>query len=149
MLGYFAWIGHRYHDYGFWSQVERKYWGHHVDFGARMLRIFLGGNPDHRDPGFYVMVIALVALGAAGIALMLAARTPLPVTLFTLGVFASLILSAETGPTPRYVWALLGIFTGAAARLPRWLYWPLLAAFVVLFCLAVGWWPNNPHWDPP
>jgi hypothetical protein len=37
MIGYFAWLGTRYHDYLFWSKLERKYWAHRIDWGRRTL----------------------------------------------------------------------------------------------------------------
>jgi len=149
LLGFFAWIGTRYHDYLFWSRGERKQWGHHVDFGRHLLRLFELGYPHMAQHAFYIaMVMTLIVAGAIGIAAMLAARVPLPVSLYTAGVYATLVLSASAGPTPRYIWPMLGIFIGGA-RLPRWLYWPLLVASLVVLFFLVGWWAHNPKAPPP
>jgi hypothetical protein len=149
LVGFFAWIGTVWHDYSFWSQLEKKQWGHHVDYGQHIVRMFEFGYPHMgRHAAYFAMVMTLVVIGVIGIVLMLAARVPLPVSLYTLGVFASLVLSASAGPTPRYIWPMLGIFIGGA-RLPRWLYWPVLAASLVILFFLVGWWPHHPKSPPP
>jgi hypothetical protein len=150
MLGYFAWIGTVWHDYFFWSKVEKKRWGHHVDFGRRILRIFEWSYPHmDRHAVYFAMIMTLVVGSVIGIAIMLAARVPLPISLYTLGVFASLILSESAGPTPRYIWPMLGIFIGAAAKLPRWLQWLTLVASLAILVFLVGWWPHHPQSPPP
>jgi hypothetical protein len=150
IIGYFTWIGTVWHDYSFWSQVEKKRWGHHIDYGRHLLPIFeWTGRHMNQHVNYFVMVIALVVIGVIGIALMLTARLPLPVSLYTLGLFASLVLSSSAGPTPRYIWPMLGIFIAAAARLPRWLYWPLLVASFLILCVLVGWWPHHISSTPP
>ncbi|HEY6789361.1 MAG TPA: hypothetical protein VI365_18830, partial [Trebonia sp.] len=75
--------------------------------------------------------------------LMIAARTPLPVSLYTVLAALALAMGDATGPTPRFAWTALGIFTGASARLPRWLFWPLLAACAGLLAFLYGWWPHQ------
>ena len=153
MIGYFAWIGTRYHDYLFWSKLERKYWAHRIDWGRRTYHVLTWTQSPHvhanKHPGYNVLIIAMIVTGAIGVALMLAARLPLPVTVYSAAIYASLILSEEAGPTPRYVWAAFGIFIGAAARLPRWLYWPILLGCAVSLFFFVGWWPNHPLSPPP
>lgn len=148
-IGYFAWIGARYHEYRFWPQAERQHWGHYVDWGARIYHVLTWSAPHmNKHPHYYVMVIGLLAIAVVGIALMLIARVPLVISLFTLGVFASLILSSSAGPLPRYLWPMLGIFIGAAATLPRWLYWPLVVVSAAALFLAIGWWPHHPGFPP-
>jgi hypothetical protein len=149
LIGFFGWIGTVWHDYGFWSKLEKKQWGHHIDYGQHIVRIFELGYPHMgRHAVYFAMIMTLVVLGAIGIVVMLAARVPLPVSLYTLGVYASLILSASAGPTPRYIWPMIGIFIGGA-RLPRWLYWPLVVASLALLFFLVGWWPHHPMSPPP
>jgi hypothetical protein len=95
------------------------------------------------------MVITMIVIGAIGVALMLAARLPLPISAYSAAIYASLILTEEAGPTPRYLWAAFGIFIGTAAILPRWLLWPLLAVCAAALFFLVGWWPNHPLSPPP
>jgi hypothetical protein len=145
LLAFFGWLGTRWHDYDFWSQVERRRWGAHFDFGSQAWRTLTWSLPNmSQHAAYFAMVIILIATGAAGIAVMLAARRSLPVSLFTVGVYASLILSGAPGPLPRYVWAMLGMYTGFADRLPRWLFWPLLGISAAALCFLVGWWPHHP-----
>jgi hypothetical protein len=150
MIGYFAVLGHHWHDYFFWSHIEKKLWGHNIDFGYRIVHIFLWSYP-HMDrlAAFFAMAITLVVVAFIGIGLMLAARVPLPVSLFTIGVLASLLLSSSAGPTPRYIWPMIGIFVGGAARLPRWLYWPVLAVSLASMLFLLGWWPLQLKFPPP
>jgi hypothetical protein len=152
MIGYFAWIGTRYHDYLFWSKLERKYWAHRIDWGRRTYHLLTWSQPHMRMSkhlDYNVLVIAMIVIGAIAVALMLAARLPLPVTAYSAAIYASLIFTQEAGPTPRYLWAAFGIFIGAAAKLPRWIYWPVLVASAASLFFLVGWWPNHPLVPPP
>jgi hypothetical protein len=149
-IGYFAWIGTRYHDYGFWLKSEHQHWGHYIDWGARIYHVLTWSAPHmNRHPNYNVLVILLVATGVIGIALMLIARVPLVISVFTICVFASLLLSSSAGPLPRYLWPMLGIFIGFAAKLPRWLYWPMVVVSAVALFIVVGWWPHHLYAPPP
>ena len=152
MIGYFAWIGTRYHDYLFWSKLERKYWAHRVDWGRRTYHLLTWHVPhvhlnQHRN--YNLLIIAMIVIGAVGVLLMLLARLPLPVSAYSAAVYATLILSTAAGPTPRYIWSAFGIFIGAAATLRRWLYWPVLVLSAVALFFLVGWWPNHLMSPPP
>jgi hypothetical protein len=150
LIGYFAWIGTVWHDYGFWSKLEKKTWGVHTDYGVHVYRIFTLAYPHmERHAVYFAMIMTLLVAGLIGIALMLAARVPLPVSLYTIGLYAGLVVSGAYGPTPRFVWPMLGAFIGAAARLPRWLYWPMLVASFAILCFLIGWYPHHPMSPPP
>lgn len=150
LIGFFAWIGTRYHNYLFWPKAEHQHWGHYVDWGARIYHVLTWSAPHmNRHPNYNVLVILLVAFSVIGIALMLIARVPVVISVFTIGVFATLILSSSAGPLPRYVWPLLGIFIGFAATLPRWLYWPVVVISAAALFIAVGWWPHHLYAPPP
>jgi hypothetical protein len=151
--GYFAWVGTRYHDYLFWSKLERKYWAHRIDWGSRTYHVLTWSQSPHvhtnKHVDYNLMIIAMIVIGAIGVALMLVARLPLSVSAYSAAIYASLILSEEAGPTPRYIWAAFGIFIGAAAVLPKWVYWPLVAVCAAALFFLVGWWPNHPLSPPP
>jgi hypothetical protein len=85
----------------------------------------------------------------AGIAGMLWARVPLPVSAFTILLVINAAISSGSGPRPRMAWPALGIYLGAAATLPRWLYWPVLAVSAGSLLFIVGWWPGHPQVPPP
>lgn len=149
-IGFFAWVGTQYRDYGFWSKDERQHWGHHIDWGSRIFHVLTWSAPHmNKHPVYNGLVILLLVVGVVGIALMLIARVPLVISVFTLGVFATLILSSSAGPLPRYIWPLLGIFIGAAATLPRWLYWPVVVVSAAALFVTVGWWPHHLTAPPP
>jgi Gpi18-like mannosyltransferase len=151
MAGYFAWIGTRYHDYLFWYQLEHHYWRQKIDFGKSVLKrlTFHWTGSWGANHGDYVLMLDIMFwIMLAGIALMLAARLPLPVSLYTVLLFISLVIDTGGGPRPRFAWTGIGIFIGAAIKLPRWLYWPVLAAFAAGLCFLVFWWPYHPETNP-
>jgi hypothetical protein len=150
MIGYFLWIGTWFHDYTFWFTIERKGWGQQVDWGKRTFQLltWTGKNMgQHAD--FYLMCDILFWVLVAGIVLMLWSRVPLPVSLFTLLLFINAAVSNGAGPRPRIAWPALGIYLGAAAKLPRWLYWPVLAVSAGALFFVIGWWPQHPDAPPP
>ena len=150
MIGYFLWIGTWFHNYGFWFTMEREGWGQQIDWGKRTFQLLTWSGKDmgqHAD--FYLMCDILFWILVVGIVLMLAARVPLPVSAFTLLLFLNAAISSGAGPRPRIAWPALGIYLGAAAKLPRWLYWPVLAVSAASLCLLVGWWPNHLQAPPP
>jgi hypothetical protein len=143
ILTFFGYIGHRYHDYAFWFQIERHGWDAHFDWGARTVSILLWNNPAANQNRF-VFTVYFIMLGvcAAGIAMMLAARLPLPVSLY--GVLLVLtFLTSDANPRPRYVLCAFPLFIGAAAKLPRALYWPVLVVSAAGLVLLTVWWPQH------
>jgi hypothetical protein len=150
MIGYFLWIGTWHHDYGFWFAIERKAWGQQIDWGTRTFQLVTWTGKDmawHTD--FYLMCDIMFWILLAGTALMLRAGVPLPVSAFTILLFVNTVISNGSGPRPRMAWPALGIYLGAAAALPRWLYWPVLAVSAAALFFIVGWWPQHPHVPPP
>jgi hypothetical protein len=149
ILAYFAYLGHRYHDYRFWFQIEQHGWNAHVDWGARTAHILLWNTQvafQHRFV-FTVYFIMLIVV-AAGIGMLLAARLALPVALY--GVLMPLtFLISDANPRPRYVLCAFPLFIGAAAKLPRALYWPVLVLSAAGLCVVVAWWPHHPIGPAP
>jgi hypothetical protein len=149
VLAFFGYLGHRYHDYAFWFQVERVDWAQHIDWGARTLGLLAGNDPG-RYQGSVMTSIYVIMLYAtlAGIAIVLAARLPLPVSLY--GVLAPLtFLISRASPRPRFVLCAFPLFIGAAAKLPRALYWPVLILSAAGLVFVVGWWPHHPRVNAP
>jgi hypothetical protein len=142
--GYFGLLAGGFHDYLFWFQNQAHGWHGRLSWAVHELRALTWTDPaTSRYVLFNVIVIAMAVLLIAGIALMIAARTPLPVSLYTVLAVLALGMADATGPTPRLAWTALGIFTGASARLPRWLFWPLLAVCAGLLAFLYGWWPHQ------
>jgi hypothetical protein len=149
-LGYTAWMGSAYHDYFFLGQLESRYWRHHIDWGAYELHVLTGTDAVTASrPPVNVMYAALIIVSVIGVAMMIAVRVPLPVTVYTLLTVILLLITSRSGPKPRYVWAAFGIFLGAAAMLPRWLFWPAVIISAAFLALSVGWWPHHPVSPPP
>lgn len=144
MAGYFALLAGEFHDYLFWFHDQAHGWHGRLNWVAHELRVLTWTDPaTSKYVLFNVIVIAMAIVLVVGIALMIAARTPLPVSLYTVLAALALAMGDATGPTPRFAWTALGIFTGASARLPRWLFWPLLAACAGLLAFLYGWWPHQ------
>jgi hypothetical protein len=101
------------------------------------------------DPGtshnaiYNVLLIAMFVAAVAGIAMMFAARLPIPVSLFAILVVASCVVSSDQSTKPRFIWAAFPIFIFAAAKLPRFLYWPVLVLSAASLAFLIGWWPNH------
>lgn len=150
MLAYFAYNGYRYHDYLFWFRLMRKGWYQRVDWGAHELSVLTWANPATKTaPVFFAVVVAMFWVAVIGIALVIAARAPLPVTLYTVLVILMSVVSYEVLTRPRFVWAAFGIFIGAAAKLPRWAFWAVLIISAATLGFLVGWWPHNGDtWSP-
>jgi len=143
VLTFFGYVGHRYHDYMFWFQSEQAYWGQHVDWGAKTVRILLWNSPDAFKYKFvWSLYVVMLFVIAAGIVMLLAARLPLPVTLYGVLLVATFVLS-PANPRPRYVICAFPLFIGAAAKLPRALYWPVLVVSAASLVFLIAWWPNH------
>jgi hypothetical protein len=150
MIGYFLWIGTWRHDYAFWFAIERKDWGQKIDWGRRTFQLVSWTGKDMaRHADFYLMCDITFWILLAGTALMLWAGVPLPVSAFTILLFIAVAISNGSGPRPRMAWPALGIYLGAAATLPRWLYWPALAVSAGSLFFIAGWWPGHPQVPPP
>ena len=144
MLAFFGYLGRRYHNYAFWFRVERDGWKEHVGWGEHTLRIMLWADPGTSRYAIYnVLLIAMFVAAVAGIAMMFAARLPIPVSLFAILVVASCVVSSDQSTKPRFIWAAFPIFIGAAAKLPRFLYWPVLVLSAASLAFVIGWWPNH------
>jgi len=141
ILAFFDFLGHRYHNYGYWFLVVNKGWHNHFDWGADTFRVLLWVAPSDAHHKLFVVMLTIMFIAAvAGIALMVAARLPLPLTLFGVLTIVLAITSYDVGTRPRLVWTAFPIFIGAAAKLPRALYWPVLILSAVGFVLLVGGW---------
>jgi hypothetical protein len=142
ILLYFDFLGHRYHDYGYWFKVVRAGWGQHFDFGVATIRavFWLGRFDRHHEKAFLVLLGIMFVAGLVGLVLMVRARLPLPVILFGVLTIALAFMSTNAGPRPRLVWAAFPIFIGAAAKLPRAVYWPVVVLSAVGLVLLVGAW---------
>jgi hypothetical protein len=144
-LAFFGYLGHRYHDYAFWFQAERDGWGGRLDGGLHTLRLVLLLDPAARakDPIYSGLLVAMAVAAVTGIALMIAARLPLPLTLFGILIIVLAVVSSAPSIKPRLVWTAFPIFIGAAAKLPRWLYWPVVVVSAGTLAFLVGWWPHH------
>jgi hypothetical protein len=143
ILAYFGYLGHQYHDYLFWFHVERSGWGQHIDWGVQTSHILLW-----RYPGIYhnmfmnSVYVAMLVVAVAGIAMMLAARLPLPVSVYGVLLTLTFVIS-PANPRPRYVLCAFPLFIGAAAKLPRAVYWPVLVLSAAGLVFLIAWWPNH------
>jgi hypothetical protein len=144
ILAYFTWLWWQYHDFFAWFWVEKRYWRQHIDWGRHVLHIVTWTDP--RTAKYHVinllMIISFYAV-VVGIGLMLASRMPLLLTSYTVFTLIFFSISSMSGPKPRFAWTAFGIFIGAAARLPRWLFWPVLVASAALLGYVIAWWPHH------
>lgn len=149
MLAYFAWLAPRFHDFFFWFWAEKKYWGSGVDFGVHeMSLVFWTYAPATRYTIFNTLVTFIFVVAVVGCWLVYTARLPLPVSLYTIGLLIYLVIS-KSADKPRFIWGAFGIFIAAAAKLPRWAFWPVTAVFAGLLAFCVGWWPQHPFGPAP
>jgi hypothetical protein len=141
ILIFFDFLGHRYHNYAYWFLIEKKVWGQHFDWGVGVFRLvfWLGRrHPAHTDYVVMLTITAVVAL--AGIALMVAARLPLPLMLFGVLTILEALTSTDTHLRPRSLLVAFPIFIAAAAKLPRAVYWPVLILSAAGLFLLIGAW---------
>ena len=144
VLAFFAYLGHRYHDYKFWFRVETDVWHQHLGWGEHTLRVVLWMDPaTERAQVYNAVLIIMFAVAAVGIALMVADRLPFPVILFGVLLVLLSVISPAQSPRPRFVWTAFPIFIGAAAKLPRALYWPVLVVSAAGLVFLIAWWPNH------
>jgi hypothetical protein len=144
MIAFFGYLGHRYHDYKFWFQVEKAGWDQHLDWGVHTLRIVVWADPRTAQYAVFNLVLMLMFIAAvAGIGMTLAARLPLPVTLFGVLVVLSSVVAYGQNTKPRFVWSAFPLFIGAAAKLPKFLYWPVVILSAAGLIFLTGWWPHH------
>ena len=144
MIAFFGYLGHRYHDYKFWFQVEKAGWDQHLDWGVHTLRIVVWADPRTAEYTVFNLVLMLMFIAAvAGIGMTLAARLPLPVTLFGVLVVLASVLAYGQNTKPRFVWSAFTLFIGAAAKLPKAIYWPVVILSAAGLIFLVGWWPHH------
>jgi hypothetical protein len=116
-----------------------------MDFGLHTLSLVTLVNPVVRQtPFFYVTQAALFWIAVVAVVLLVRARAPLPVTLFTAFALAMFFLS-QAGPRPRFIFSLVGIYLIYAARLPKWAFWPALIVSAGLEAFLYGYWPHTVH----
>lgn len=144
MAAYFGLLSGEYHDFFFWfrdqagSSLQRAAWMGHE------LRLLTWTDPATSRHAFFNALLIVMALALiAGIALMLAARVPLPVSMYTVLAVLALGMADKPGPTPRLAWTALGVFIGVAAKVPARLFWPLLTVSAGLLAFLYGWWPHQ------
>jgi hypothetical protein len=145
VAAYFGWLGHRYHDYAFWFATERHGWNQKIDFGVHTFQLLTWQTgATGKYPLFNIVLIVMFIVAIAGVVAMVRARLPWEVTAFTVLTLIACIVSNGQATKPRFVWSAFGIFIGlAAARLPRWLLWPLAVASAALLAFLIGWWPHH------
>jgi len=144
MMAYFGYLGHRYHDYKFWFQVEKAGWDQHLDWGVHTLRIVVWADPRTAKYAVFNLVLMLMFIAAvAGIAMTVAARLPLPVTLFGVLVVLASVIAYGQNTKPRFVWSAFTLFIGAAAKLPKFIYWPVVILSAAGLVFLTGWWPHH------
>jgi hypothetical protein len=144
LVAFFFYLGQRYHDYAFWFQLEKAGWNQHIDWGVHTFRIVFWADPGtSKYVVFNVVLIIMFIAGVAGIAMTLAARLPLPVTLFGILVVVSCVIAYGQSTKPRFVWSAFTLFIGAAAKLPKAIYWPVVVLSAAGLVFLVGWWPHH------
>jgi hypothetical protein len=145
LLAFFGYLGHRYRDYAFWFQVEQRGWHAHFDGGVHTIAVLAWQVPKITQyPAYNAIITALGVFTVAGLGLMIAARLPLPLTLFSILVVLAVVTASAPGLKPRLVWAAFPVFIGAAARLPRVIFWPLVIISAAGLVFLIGWWPHHP-----
>jgi hypothetical protein len=89
------------------------------------------------------LLVAVFWIVLIGIVLLIAARAPWPITLFTALVFISCAISYPSGVLPRYSLTMIGVFLGYAAKLPTWVFWPTLAVSAGVMAFQAGYFPTH------
>ena len=90
---------------------------------------------------FNLVLIIMFISAVAGIAMTLAARLPLPVTLFGVLVVLMSVIAYGQSTKPRFVWSGFTLFIGAAAKLPKAIYWPVVVLSAAGLVFLSGWRP--------
>jgi hypothetical protein len=143
-LAYLGYYGHLYHDYLFWNRTEQAGWHQRIDWGLHEFHMITWTDPGTAShPIFNALIIAMFWIAVIGIALLISMRAPLPVIVYTIGVFLLVVMSSGAGTKPRLVLLMSGIFIGLAAKLPKWLFWPLAVCSAATLAFVIAWWPHN------
>ena len=143
-LAYVAYVAPIFHDYLFYFHIERRGWHVHVDYGVHELSVLTWTFPGaHKYPWQFGLLVAMFWIALIGIVLLLAARAPWPVTLYTALVFIFCAVSFPSGILPRYTLTMFGIFLGYAAKLPTWVFWPTLAVSAGVMAFQAGYFPTH------
>jgi Dolichyl-phosphate-mannose-protein mannosyltransferase len=141
VLAFFCFVWYRYHSLTYWFSIENRDWHQHFDGGINTVRVLLWLDPREVHHEFFVVMLTIMFLAAfAGIGLMLAARLPLPLSLFAILTIVMILTSSNGGAKPRFVWTAFPIFIGAAAKLPRAIYWPVVIVSAAGLFLFIGAW---------
>ena len=153
MLAFIASVAPMFHDYLFLFHLERRGWHVHVDYGVHELSVLTWTFPGaHKYPWQFGLLVAMFWIALIGIVLLIAARAPWPITLYTALVFIFCAVSFPSGILPRYTLTMFGIFLGYAAKLPSWVFWPALVVSAGVMALLAGYYPTHlhalPHWPP-
>lgn len=146
VAAFFAYLGTRYHDLAFWLATEKAGWHQKVDFGVHTLQLLIwqAGKATTQNAFFTVLLTIMFVVGVIGVVLMVRARLPWEVTLFTVLTLLACIVSNAQSTKPRFVWSAFGLFIGfAAVKLPRYVFWPLAVASAGLLVFLIGWWPHH------
>jgi hypothetical protein len=144
MLGYFTWLWYRYHDFFAWDAVEKRYWRQRIDFGRNLIHDITWTNPQATHYVTYILLLTVsFAAVVLGILLMIYARVPVFITVYTAAVWLSFTIASGTGSKPRLAWTAFGIFIAAGAKLPRIVFWPLLVLSAAVLFYEMLWWPNH------
>jgi hypothetical protein len=141
VLAFFCFLWYRYHNYAYWFSIEKSDWHQHFDGGIDTFRVllWLDARDGHHEL-FAVMLTIMFLAALAGIGLVLAARLPLPLQLFAILTIVLIVTSSNGGAKPRFVWTAFPIFIGAAAKLPRAIYWPVVILSAAGLFLFIGAW---------
>jgi hypothetical protein len=62
--------------------------------------------------------------------------------LFAILTIVLIVTSSNGGAKPRFVWTAFPIFIGAAAKLPRAIYWPVVILSAAGLFLFIGAWQH-------
>jgi len=145
VAAYFAWLGTRYHNAMFWLSTEQHGWHQSIDWGVHTFQLLTWQLPlvTKKSALFNVVLIIMFVVAVAGVVAMISARLPWPVTLFTVLTLVACIVSNGQSTKPRFVWSAFGLFIGLAAKLPKWLFWPVVVASAALLAFLIGWWPHH------
>ena len=144
VLAFFGYLGHEYHDYKFWFRVETQVWHQQIGWGEHTLRVVLWmDRTTEKAAVFNAVLIIMFAVAVVGIALMVADRLPIPVIVFAVLMVLLPVISPAESPRPRFVWTAFPIFIGAAAKLPRVIYWPVLVISAAGLFFLIAWWPHH------
>ncbi len=105
--------------------------------------MFWADQATTRHQVFNLVLMIMFIAAVVGIAMTLAARLPLPVTLFGVLVVLMCVITYGQSTKPRFVWSAFTIFIGAAAKWPKAIYWPVVVLSAAGLVFLVGWWPHH------